>query len=91
MAGAAVFREAAIMRIIFTMTGETIAGSVRKHLRFVAGFTLDVVVFAEQRETGQVMSKVRRFFPTRFVVTVLTLFSLFTLVYVIIEMACDAN
>ena len=91
MAGATVFRESAIMCIILTMAGDTVAGSIRKHLGFVAGFTLDVVVFAEQRESGQVMSEVRRFFPTRFVVTVLTLFPLFALVYVIIEMTGNAG
>ena len=87
MAGATVFRESAIVCIILTMAGDTVAGSIRKHLGFVAGVALDVVVFAEQRESGQVMSEVRRFFPTRFVVTVLTLFPLFALVYVIIEVA----
>lgn len=58
-----------------------------EHLGLVAGLTFLVVVFAEQRECGQIMIEPPCFFPGRLRVTVLALVTLLAIVHFIFEMA----
>jgi len=69
------------------MAADTSRFSTGEHLGLVAGLTFLIVVFAEQRECGQIMIEPRCFFPGRLRVTVLALVTLLALVHFIFKMA----
>jgi hypothetical protein len=85
---ATVVRKIAAVRIIIiiVMAGDAFGLGISEDLAKVAGLTFDVAVFAEQWKSSQVVREIRRFLPTRVIVTVLTLFFLITFMHVIVEM-----
>ena len=91
MAGLAIVAKAILVRIVLDMTARTVARRIREQLSFVAVATLEVVVFAEQREAGKGMIEHRHLGPARFRVTTLAILALATLVDVVILVAAMAG
>jgi hypothetical protein len=88
-----IVRKIAAVRIVivFVVAADATGFRISENLVKVAGFTLDVCMFAEQRESSQVVREIRCFLPAHVIVTILTLLSLLALVYVIVQMACSAS
>lgn len=84
-------RQVAAMRIVLPVAADTVVVGIGEHPARMTFVAVEVLVFAEQRERGQVVRESRRLFPTRFVMTVLTSVPLLPLVGVVLEVAGVAD
>lgn len=87
MAGATLIIEPAIVRIIFGVAVNAVAVRSRKHHGFMTGIAFEIVMFAQQRKSGQVVDKIWHFLPAFFAVAIVALVALPAVMNFILKMA----
>ncbi len=91
MAGLAVIRKPAIVRIVFSMTAHATVIGIGEHFGFMAGLALDIVMLSQERESRQVVVEHRHVLPFRLAVAIVAPVTLFAVVRVVIDVAGAAR
>ena len=87
VAGATVIIEATVVGVIFGVAVCAVTVCTNEYRRFMTRIAFEIVVLAEQWETGQVVDEQRRFLPGFFSVAVIALVALFAVMNFIFKVA----
>lgn len=87
MAGLAVVRELACVRIVLKVATDALRIGFSKHLGFVARLALEIAMLSQERESRQVMIEQRRVLPGRLGVAIAASVTLLSGMGFVIEMA----
>lgn len=68
MTGIAAIMEIAVVRVVFKVAGSTVTLGVAKRLRLMAVLALILVVYAEERESSEIVIEKHRVLPLNFCV-----------------------
>ena len=84
---ATLFLKAVFVDIVFQVAIDTLIICANKHLAFMAGVALEVVVFTKQREFRNVVIEKWCFLPALFRVAIVTLIALLAAVRLVLQVA----